>query len=469
MRKSTWPWCQEESLRKWLTPDSEPGRAVARFRAIDRGIRELQGALESSDGLTMGEFGGTTGDTKREPSSYSSSEELRRELQRREKAQQRLLNQLENEHFGLFQLLKLDPRELGALHEELQEEQAVVQYLPTPRKLFIHLVTRDGNQIREVDVDAEVLYRRASQVAAQLATEAYRLAGVEPRGLTNFLTEQTRPDLTAELVWLYDQLLRSVERELIAMDHVFVVPVGALTYLPFPALVRSVSNGIPEYAVDRIAMGVLPSLFHLQLVLKHRASYLEESLLLGDPDGSLIGAREEVKQVAAQLSTARPPLIGSDATLDRFLEIAPESRIVHLATHGRLNHERPQESYLLLADGYRLKVADIAVLDLEETDLVVLSACESGIGRDGLEYATLARAFAHARVPSVVASLWQVNDAATRQLMVAFYRKFVDTEDVFGAMAGASARYDRERRRVEPPCGVVGVRSIWKAMTPWNL
>ena len=425
---------QREMLLDEVRPDSEPGKAVARLRQLEAEMSELRSALSGDGGnaLAPGDAAKTTEET-----SSADSEGVLEDLRRLERAQQRLLNRLENEHFGLFQLLKLDPRELRAFHEELEDGQAVVQYLPTPKKLFIHLVTRDGKEIREVAVAEEELYGRASQVAAQLATHAYRMAGIEPRGIAGSLAEAVLPDLHAELLWLYDKLLRPVERDLSEMEHVFVAPIGALTYVPFPALIRSISGHTVEYAAERIAMGVLPSLFHLQLVLRHRESYLDDSLILGDPDGSLEGAREEVKEVADQLATTIAPLVGREATVDRFLELAPESRIVHLATHGVLNHERPQESYLLLADGERLRVTDIAVLELEETDLVVLSACETGIGRDGLEYATLARAFAHARVPTVVASLWAVNDPATRQLMSLFYRNFVDSGDVFKAMAGA--------------------------------
>ena len=410
-----------------IDPDSKPGRILARLRKATQDIDELQRAL-SEDGNAMAGVG---------PTDQSM---FRQRLQQRERARQRLLYQLENEHYGLFQMLELNPHDLSALHNELQERQAVVQYLPTPQKLFIQLVTHKGAQIREVNVSEEELYRRAGQAAEQLALDAKRLAGIKgPRSVKSLLietAEQVRPDLNTELAWLYDQLLRPVERELVGMKQVFIVPVGKLTYLPFPALVYGQEDR-PKYAVERFAMGTLPSLFHLRLVLKPRASYLEESLLVGDPDGSLPAAREEVQEISEILSAARPTLIGRDATYENFRRQAPESRIIHLATHGELNHEKPAESYLVMANGYRLSIVDISLLDLKETDLVVLSACESGIGRNGLEYATLARAFAHAHVPSVVASLWQVNDPATRQLMSNFYSNFVQGKDVFSAMAAA--------------------------------
>jgi CHAT domain-containing protein len=120
-------------------------------------------------------------------------------------------------------------------------------------------------------------------------------------------------------------------------------------------------------------------------------------------------------------------------------ERAPEARIVHFATHGVLDEDSPADSYLLLADNRRLSAVDISTMDLSQTDIVVLSACESGVGSSGLEYATLARAFAHAKVPSVLASYWEVHDEATRQLMTNFYGVLQESDDVdyFSALSQA--------------------------------
>ena len=432
-----------------LDPDSEPGRLVQEFRAVEQEIRDL----ESNDG-DPGLSDTVAGRERLIPDRPS----LKDRLAERERARQRLLHQLENEHFGLFQMLRLDPRELATLHEELQVGQAVVQYLPTPKTLYIQLVTQQGVQLREVDVGEKELFRRAKQAAARLASRARRIGANGAPGETSEPLREG-PDLPTELAWLYDQLLRPVEHELSRLKSVFVVPVGTLSYLPFGALIYSQEKN-PVYAAEQFAIGVLPSLFHLQLVLKHRASYLDESLLIGDPDDSLPSARSEVLEIHAQLPHAWPPLLGADATFENFVDHAERSRIIHLATHGVLNYEQPGDSFLLMADGYRLSVVDISLLKLDETDLVVLSACDSGIGRDGLEYATLARAFAHARVPSVVASMWQVDDQATRQLMSEFYSNLVKGEDVFVALALAQRAMIRGEKTWRDPAAWSGFQAF---------
>jgi CHAT domain-containing protein len=106
-------------------------------------------------------------------------------------------------------------------------------------------------------------------------------------------------------------------------------------------------------------------------------------------------------------------------------------RIVHFATHGLLNSEHPELSGLVLSlvdrdgrpqDGF-LGLQDIYNLNLS-ADLVVLSACETGLGKEisGEGLVGLTRGFMYAGATRVVASLWKVSDAATAALMAEFYR-----------------------------------------------
>jgi len=109
-------------------------------------------------------------------------------------------------------------------------------------------------------------------------------------------------------------------------------------------------------------------------------------------------------------------------------------RIVHFATHGLLNSERPELSGLVLSlvdeqgrpqDGF-LRLHEIFNLRLP-AELVVLSACQTGLGKEikGEGLVGLTRGFMYAGAARVVASLWQVNDAATAELMKRFYRRML--------------------------------------------
>jgi CHAT domain-containing protein len=108
-----------------------------------------------------------------------------------------------------------------------------------------------------------------------------------------------------------------------------------------------------------------------------------------------------------------------------------DRRVVHLATHGLLDSEHPDLSGLVLSlvdesgtprDGF-LRMHEIYNLRLP-ADLVVLSACQTALGRDirGEGLFGLTRGFMYAGARRVVASLWQVDDESTAELMKRFYR-----------------------------------------------
>jgi CHAT domain-containing protein len=113
------------------------------------------------------------------------------------------------------------------------------------------------------------------------------------------------------------------------------------------------------------------------------------------------------------------------------------ARIIHLGAHGVFDLQRPLDSYIQLFatgadDNGRLAVSEVYGLDLKHADLVVLSACETQVNQlvnpddrpavtAGDDLVGLTRAFFVAGTPTVVATLWQVDDAASALLMERFY------------------------------------------------
>jgi CHAT domain-containing protein len=125
-----------------------------------------------------------------------------------------------------------------------------------------------------------------------------------------------------------------------------------------------------------------------------------------------------------------------------------EAGLIHFATHGELNEADPLGSALLLtpegtADG-RLEVREVLRLDLHAR-LVVLSACETGLGKlsRGDELVGLQRAFLYAGTPAVVTTLWKVDDRASYELMREFYRR-LDTDGAAPALRAAQRAVMRE-------------------------
>jgi CHAT domain-containing protein len=136
-------------------------------------------------------------------------------------------------------------------------------------------------------------------------------------------------------------------------------------------------------------------------------------------------AEQEARAIAALYATA--PLIHTAATESIVRQQAGELGILHLAAHGYYNAVAPLNSLIALApdganDGW-LTAGETYGLNLQQADLVVLSACQTQLGdlSAGDELVGLTRAFFYAGTPTVVASLWTVDDQTTALLMERFY------------------------------------------------
>ncbi len=174
----------------------------------------------------------------------------------------------------------------------------------------------------------------------------------------------------------------------------------------------------------------------------------EEALIVGNPDmpsiwssreetfkplSNLPGAAIEAQAIAKFFGTQA--LTHSQATEITLKQQMPHARVIHLATHGLLEYGSPQTSgvqdapgAIALAPGNGedglLTADEIQQLSLT-AELVVLSACDTGLGQitgDGV--IGLSRSLITAGAPSVIVSLWSVPDAPTADLMIEFYRQW---------------------------------------------
>ncbi len=149
--------------------------------------------------------------------------------------------------------------------------------------------------------------------------------------------------------------------------------------------------------------------------------------------------RREVEGIARLFpaGTART-FLGPEALEDRIKSLDPKTRILHLAAHGYTDEHLPSSSFVALTipedtnpdaaglerDNGLLQVWEIFERVRLDADLVVLSACDTGLGEEqgGEGLIGLTRAFQYAGARTVVASLWSVRDQATSELMIRFYK-----------------------------------------------
>ncbi|NCC32649.1 MAG: CHAT domain-containing protein, partial [Chloroflexia bacterium] len=223
----------------------------------------------------------------------------------------------------------------------------------------------------------------------------------------------------AEQTALYQTLFAPLAAQL-NTPHLALIPHGPLHYLPFAAL----SDG-ERYLGEQFTLSLLPSASVLPFIQANQGRPLSAPLVLGNPDGSLPAATREAQTIAKLFGTE--PLLGAAASKQALHERVAEAGILHLAAHGSYNPVAPLLSHLALApDGAasgNLEAGEVYSLDLRQSSLVVLSACESNLGAQsaGDELVGLTRAFFFAGTPTVVSSLWRVDDAASALLMERFY------------------------------------------------
>jgi CHAT domain-containing protein len=126
-------------------------------------------------------------------------------------------------------------------------------------------------------------------------------------------------------------------------------------------------------------------------------------------------------------------------------------RIIHFAAHAIIDDENPELSGIALSFFNQQGQAQMGVLRMHEifelklkSDLVVLSACRSGLGKQvpGEGILSLTRGFMYAKVPRVIVSLWSVDDRATAELMGRFYQKFLGRKGTAAAAALRAAQIE---------------------------
>ena len=165
-------------------------------------------------------------------------------------------------------------------------------------------------------------------------------------------------------------------------------------------------------------------------------------------------SRREVEEIAALFpADRRRTYVDREASEERAKAVGKNARIVHFATHGYVDNRSPFDSGLVLSipeelaegrDNGLLQVWEIFESVRLDADLVVLSACETGIGeiRGGEGIIGLTRAFQYAGARSVLASLWRVEDEATAELMRALLPPPARRQGQGRGPAGGPARAD---------------------------
>jgi CHAT domain-containing protein len=203
--------------------------------------------------------------------------------------------------------------------------------------------------------------------------------------------------------------------------RLIIVPHQMLHYVPFHALFDG-----KAYLIDKYAVSYGASASVLRICRSRKTTGQSgRDLVLAVADHLTPHINDEVDALRQLLPDA-DVFVGAEAGEDKLRKYAPAAGKIHIAAHGIFRADNPEFSSLRLGKNW-LNLFDLFNLNLG-AEITTLSACETGMSDvlGGDELLGLARGFLRAGTPSLVVSLWMVNDRSTAQLMCRFYKGLRD-------------------------------------------
>ncbi len=330
------------------------------------------------------------------------------EIASREQELVELLREAGSEKSGWAALQSMDLPDVKQVQRMLQPNEVLVEYYAIGDRIHAFVISRDNFQVAQDLTTTAAIRTSLKGLTFQLSKFNYPAAYVQSH--TALLLTATQYHLRE----LYRKLVEPIE-PMIGKSSLIIVPHQVLHYIPFQALYDG-----RNYLIDShdIVYGASASV--LKICREKKIQKTDEDLVLAVADEMTPYINEEVEALRALLPKARF-FVGAEAREDKLRQYGPSAGKLHIAAHGIFRADNPMFSSIRLGDSW-LNLFDIFNLQLG-AELTTLSACETGMNAvwEGDELLGLARGFLYAGTPSLVVSLWTVNDRSTALLMKRFY------------------------------------------------
>lgn len=294
------------------------------------------------------------------------------------------------------------------LQQMLGSDTAVVEYFSIHGQVSAFVITENLVEIvPEICSEASVA-EAGHHLRFQI--DSFRSGSNRVRRHLDQLIERSQHYLQR----LYRQVFHPLA-DRVGNRRLVIVPDRSLHYVPFQALFDGT-----RYLIETHEISYAPSIGVLHHCAAKKPRSYRHGLLVGVTDDRIPNVTDEIRALTDVFPQSKV-LLDGDATIERLHKLAPETDVLHLACHGRFRQDNPLFSSLGLADGW-LSVRDACQLNLN-CELVTLSACETGLHSQspGNELIGLSRGFFQAGTPSLLVSLWVVDDESTTRLMKEFY------------------------------------------------
>jgi CHAT domain-containing protein len=366
------------------------------------------------------------------PTSRERIRQLREQSRQFEDSMVRVFSQLQTVDRDFASLQTANTISAKEIQSAIPDDTLLLEFYAARNTFYVCLVSQ--KQLRIIPV-SDVLPVREKLRLLQLQLAKFRLGEDYVRALEKPLLRATQ----AHLEELYSLLIAPVRGQLDAR-HLVIVPHSFLHYLPFHAL----SDGT-RYLIDDFTISYAPSgsIFAL-CQQKSIAQCGTESLVMAVADARAPHIEEEGRFVAEAIGRAHL-FLGDEATHARLKTFGPQSRFIHIATHGYFRQDNPMFSSLRLGDSL-LSLFDLYQLQLN-AELVTLSGCGTGmnvvIGGD--ELIGLVRGLLYAGAQTLMVSLWEVHDQSTAEFMRDFYTSYKSNANKASALRSALINLRQKR------------------------
>lgn len=294
---------------------------------------------------------------------------------------------------------------INELQRKLDNTSALLSYHLSENELLILLITATQFEYRRI------LINKSFFAEIQSFKDA----------LQNTTSGQTYTGTSSSLN-LFQSLIAPIQSKLLRMKKLIIIPDDELNYVPFEAL----QDEKQSYLIEKFSVQYqyATSLFETEKVNSYATGKLAFAPFVSssyvDTSGSTLSRLPASAEEVADISGKT--FLDSNAIKTNFLNFANHYGIIHLATHASVDNTQPFQSFISfnpIQNDYKLYAEEIYNLQLDSTDLIILSACETGTGKliKGEGLMSLSRAFAYAGCPNLITSLWKAEDKSSSFLL----------------------------------------------------
>lgn len=410
------------------------------------------------------------------------SSEIEKNIFQLKKQKNILLDSIKNEYPDFYNL-RFNEKviSISSIQDSLLEDnQALIEYFVGDSSIFVFTIQKDTFHINQIKKDFPLKEWTEEML----------------KGIYEPFTNKANPEISAQkyteaTTKLYKKIFEPIDKLLPEGTELIIVPDGVLGYIPFDALLIKTASD-PTYFRDhhyliqdhQISYAYSATLLQEMKNRKHRKKaskgFLAYAPIFGPiPEDSTEAENKIYAYNPTRSSDSRDWLTplefnieeaeaiqqkiggkvvkGIEATKASFVEEAEDYQILHLSTHAKANDQMGDYAYLAFAEtndsteNERLYNSELYNLPIN-AEMVVLSACETGIGelQRGEGIISLARGFSYAGAKSIITSLWKVNDKSSRDLMEDFYKNINDGMTKDAALRKAKLDYLENASNYEP-------------------